>query len=180
MANLNALCRLHPSYRQVEINLEAIDSLPENGSIFGDLRSTTIASEQVESIDGGPSDVNEGREDMGENLVSGAVIPNLGQSTTEVEDMLAALRGLVDLPQRISQPPEPVGGLGLTQPALSSTPINEHDTGIEFLVQAFPFLFPQGIADIHAIRPWAVKEYEYFKHLIRYKDGHFARHPRFL
>ena len=177
--NLNALRRFHPSYRQVEINYEAIDSLPENGSIYGDLRSTTIASEQLESLDGGPSDGNEEGEGAGEDLVSGAMIPNLGQSTTEVQDMLAALGGLANLLEGVSQPSEPPGGLVLTQPALSS-PINEHDTGLEVLVQAFPFLFPQGLADLHAVRPWAVKEFEYFKHLIRYKDGRFARHARFL
>ena len=154
--NLNAPRRSHPSYRRVEIDLDAIASLPENGSIFGDLRSTTIASEQVASNDGGPSDGNEGGEDVGEDLVSGAMIPNLGQSTTEVEDMVAALGGLVDLPQGISQPSEPAGGLVLTQPALRSTSINEHDTGFEFLIRAFPFLFPQGLADVHAIRPWQI------------------------
>ena len=178
--NLNALCRFHPSYRRVEFNYEAIDSLPENGSVFGDLRSTTIASEQVESNDSGPCDSNEGGEDSSESLVSGAMIPNLGQSTTEVEDMLTALGGLAGLPQGLLQPSEPPEGLVLTQPALASTPINEHDTGLELLLQAFPFLFPQGFADIHATRPWAVKEFEYFKYLIRYKDGRFARHPRFL
>ena len=178
--NLNALCRFHPSYRQVEINHEAIDSLPEDGSVYGDLRSTTIASKELDELDGGPSDGDEGGEEAGGNLVSGAMIPNLGQSTTEVEDMLAALGGLAHLPEGVSQPSEPPGGLVLTQPALSSTPINEHDSGLEVLVQAFPFLFPQGLADLHAVRPWAVKEFEYFKHLIRYKDGRFARHARFL
>ena len=140
--NLNALRRFHPSYRQVEINYEAIDSLPENGSIYGDLRSTTIASEQLESLDGGPSDGNVQGEEAGEDLVSGAMIPNLGQSTTEVEDMLAALGGLAHLLEGISKPSEPPGGLVLTQPALSSIPINEHDTGLEVLVQAFPIFLP--------------------------------------
>ena len=116
---------------------------------------------------------------MGEGLVSGALIPNLAQMTTEVEDMRELMRGLTDLPRgtfQLSEPP----GLVLTQPAYGATPINEHDTGLQYLIQAFPFLFPQGLADLHAPRTWLIKEDEYFRHLIRYKDARFATHPRFL
>ena len=104
----------------------------------------TTAVEQTELNDDGSSDGNEGGVDAGDHLVTGILVSNLGQSTTEVEDMLPARGSPVDLPQGISQPPEPAGGLFLIQPALSSSPINEHDTGLDFLVRAFPFLFPQG------------------------------------
>ena len=44
---------------------------------------------------------------------------------------------------------------------------------------AIPTLFPTGVADFVAPRPLAVTIGNYFKHLMLYKDGRFARHPRF-
>ena len=44
---------------------------------------------------------------------------------------------------------------------------------------AFPVLFPTGAADFSASRPRTVTIGYYFKHLLMYRDGRFARHPRF-
>ena len=44
---------------------------------------------------------------------------------------------------------------------------------------AFPTLFPTGATDFVAPRPRALTIGNYFKHLLLYKDGQFAQHPRF-
>ena len=63
-------------------------------------------------------------------------------------------------------------------PPSSGTPINEFNTE-GYISCAFPTLFPTGAADFPAPRPNAVTIGNYFKHLLMYDDGHFARHPRF-
>ena len=47
------------------------------------------------------------------------------------------------------------------------------------IAMAFPCLFPFGICDLRAVRETELKPSAYFKHLLRYHDGRFARHPRF-
>ena len=44
---------------------------------------------------------------------------------------------------------------------------------------AFPTLFPTGATDFVAPRQHAVTIGNYFKHLMMYEDGRFAKHPRF-
>ncbi|EED14419.1 hypothetical protein TSTA_106280 [Talaromyces stipitatus ATCC 10500] len=52
-------------------------------------------------------------------------------------------------------------------------------TTLPLLSLALPTLFPQGKADYSI--PWerTVKFHDYTQHLMEYKDGRFARHPRF-
>ena len=64
-------------------------------------------------------------------------------------------------------------------PAVHGTAINEHDPNIKYMIDASPSLFPTGEADYHAARPHKVTAPFYFQHLMRYKDGRFAKHPRF-
>ena len=44
---------------------------------------------------------------------------------------------------------------------------------------AFPSLFPTGAADFSAPRVHPITIGYYFKHLMMFKDGRFAKHPRF-
>ena len=59
----------------------------------------------------------------------------------------------------------------------SGTPINGFNTE-GYISCAFPTLFPTGAPDFVAPRPNAVTVSNYFKHLLMYDDGWFARHPR--
>ncbi|CAG8559029.1 9051_t:CDS:10, partial [Scutellospora calospora] len=47
-----------------------------------------------------------------------------------------------------------------------------------YMAWAFPTLYPTGYADLHVERIRDVKLAEYFKHLLQYKDGRFARYNR--
>lgn len=61
---------------------------------------------------------------------------------------------------------------------VSSNPANEFiEEGLT--ARAFPALFPTGAADLRSPRIERVSQVQYFQHLTRYKDGRFARDPRF-
>ena len=63
-------------------------------------------------------------------------------------------------------------------PSRGRIPINEFTTEGYFTC-TFPTLFPAGAADFLGQRHNQVTIGNYFKHLMMYEDGHFAKHPRF-
>jgi hypothetical protein len=62
-------------------------------------------------------------------------------------------------------------------PTDAQNPVNENTPG--YMSMAFPTLFPDGRADFNQPRLHSVQMSDYFKHLLLYKDGRFARHRRF-
>lgn len=66
----------------------------------------------------------------------------------------------------------------LTWPTMGGTPINEFTTEGYFSM-AFPTLFPTGAADFLGQRCNQVIIGNYFKHMLMFADGRFARHLRF-
>jgi hypothetical protein len=174
LANLEALRRYHPSYRHINIDRQALASLPENGSVFDEFPAVEEDSDplpQDDHDDGPPADEHAAPDDLD---ISAALLPNIVDDVPQHQRVVEGLQALVE-------------GVGIadesnvvTQPALRSTPINEHETSSQHLIDAFPFLYPQGLADVHAPRNIApVNHEDYFRHLMRYEDGRFAQHPRF-
>ena len=66
----------------------------------------------------------------------------------------------------------------LNCPGIGSSPINEYNT-VGLFDMAFPALFPKGEADWLQPRMRNVHLHEYAKHLLRYHDNRFGRHPHF-
>ena len=62
-------------------------------------------------------------------------------------------------------------------PVTGTNPINEFNTE-GYISCAFPTLFPTGAADLLAPRAHMVTISNYFKHLMMFQDGRFAKHPR--
>ena len=62
-------------------------------------------------------------------------------------------------------------------PEIEGIPINEFQTP-GYMARAFPTLYPYGKGDLRSQRTWDILPAEYFKHLLWYKDGRFARHTR--
>ena len=62
-------------------------------------------------------------------------------------------------------------------PKIDGNPINEFQTP-SYMARAFPTLYPYGHGDLRSKCAWDVMPAEYFKHLMWYKDGRFARHTR--
>jgi len=65
----------------------------------------------------------------------------------------------------------------LIWPEIEGIPVNEFSTP-GYMARAFPTLYPYGCGDLRSERPRDIKPAEYFKHLLWYKDGRFARHSR--
>ena len=66
-------------------------------------------------------------------------------------------------------------------PTQGEAPVNEYTTE-GYIAMAFPSLFPYGRADFRdqSRRETSLGIAEYFNALLRYKDGRFGNHPRYL
>ena len=168
LANLEILQRFHPTFKdpnRVQINHAALNSLPENGSVYDRLRNITEDSipNDIDEDQGPEGAVADEDGDLG--MISNGFVPQLNSEERETLQL-----------QNQLQPTE----ITLTQSIIRSTPINEHDPNLRYVIDAFAYLLPTGTADIHADHPFGkVTPVEYFKHLLRWHDGRFARDPRF-
>lgn len=178
--NLNALRHYHPKYRTVDIDFDALSQLPEEGSVYHALRAVDILDEAQPNA----QETEPAQEEHlpTADMVSEAMIPNLAPDESELVLMRNELGpafapGSAPTPE--AGPPRDDHHEILTAPLYHATPINEHDRNHEYLSQAFPFLYPQGLADIHTPRNIPIKDKDYFRHMMIYKGGRFARHPRF-
>jgi hypothetical protein len=154
-------------YRNIHINPDALAMLPEDGNLSG-LHSVTLDSTDADTES--PLAQDEA-EDPYSSYLSGSFVPSTTRQLTEQE----TVRQSVHERQTCRQP---VASTIVSWPQSGSTPINEFNTE-GYMSCAFPTLFPTGAADFLAPRPLAVTIGNYLKHMMRYKDGRFARHPRF-
>ena len=152
-------------YRSVRINPDALALLPEDGNLTG-LRSVTLDSTTEEQATPSTQDV-----DPYDAHLPGSFVPSTTRRLTEQETVRQCV-------QERQSDQQPVAPPTLSWPTSGGTPINEFNTE-GYMSCAFPTLFPTGVADFVAPRPLAVTIGNYFKHLMLYKDGRFARHPRF-
>jgi len=91
------------------------------------------------------------------------MIPDMVQDQTELERLQEAMATRQSI---------------LSVPSFRQTPISEWANQC-ILRMAFPTLFPQGLGDPNLERPHEIKYIDWIKHVLRLKDGRFARHPRF-
>jgi len=163
--NLRVLAQFHPWFQVPgRIDWNSLNSLPEDGSVFHQLR--TIQQTEAESITDnqlGPNDLNDENNSI-LNLTSNGFVPSFHSNQNEISELQHGLQ----LTEAI-----------LTMPTINSVPINEHDPNRRYMIDAFPTLFPTGKADFHEDRCNNVSAQDYFKHLMRFRDGRFAQHPRF-
>ena len=168
LANLEILQKFHPTFKdpnRVQIDHDALNSLPENGTIYDRLRNITEDSicNNIDEDQGPEGAVSDENDNLG--MISNGFVPQLNSEEREVLQL-----------QNQLQPAE----ITLTQPVIRSTPINEHDPNLQYIVDAFAYLFPTGAADLHAEHKFGnITPVEYFRHLLRWHDGRFARDSRF-
>jgi len=89
-------------------------------------------------------------------------VPSIHQTMSEAE----SIRQSLHLSNRTA-----------TWPTQGQTPINEFQHEGYFTC-TFPTLYPTGLAEFLAPRVNAITIGNYFKHLMLYYDGRFAKHPR--
>ncbi|KAJ7929788.1 hypothetical protein B0H13DRAFT_1507614, partial [Mycena leptocephala] len=163
---LEYLSEHHPTFQSQEVTIDwnRVNQLPENASVRN--RLCTVQSQNIPEPepDTGPPEEGENPEPQ-DPLFTRGFVPNVTNGQTEIEQLRAAALNS----------DEPII---LTMPAIRGTPITEH-SGRPITIDAFPSLFPHGEADFTALREDKVTMTEWAAHLMRFKDGRFARHPRF-
>jgi len=163
--NLRVLVEVHPWFKVPgRIDWNSINQLPQNESVFGRLqtirRTDDVPQNQNQGV--GPGDLNVEECDATLNLTSTGFVPSIHSAKSELSQLERDLQ---------------ITGAVLTMPTIEGIPINEHDPNDCYMVNAFATLFPQGKADFHAPgRTFKVNAQDYFKHLLRYRDGRFAQH----
>jgi len=151
-------------YRSIHINPDALAMLPEDGAAWSQYHSTPQMKTLMHHL-------------HRMKMLTPTVLIYLAllfqvlytQRRTEQETVRHSV-------QQRQQPP--VAPPTLLWPPIGSAPINEFNTE-GYISCAFPTLFSTGAADFIAPRTRSVTICNYFKHLMMYKDGRFARHPRF-
>ena len=152
-------------YHQVNINQAALSLLPGDGDL------TDLVLVKIESSATEEEQHNTEEEDPYNAHPSRTFIPNTVQRLTEQE----AVRQSVQDRQHGCSSSAPTT---VPWPPTGTSPINEFSTE-GYISVTFPTLFPTGAADFIASRSRIVTIGNYYKHLMMYGDGRFARHPRF-
>ena len=163
----------HCDYKNLEIDNDNLLALPEDGSITDQLP----ACEVDEPFFPNPNDIPNGQGlpnadpnelDDENQLPQTAVVPNLLPDQTEIERLQRVL----------TQATHPVDFNMLSVPSVADDPISEWDSKPVFRM-AFPGLFPFGQGDFYEPREEVISLGDWIRHLLKYKDGRFARHSRF-
>ena len=151
-------------YKYIRINADALALLPEDGDLTN-LQSVYVesTSDHIEE----PSGQND-NDDTYNTILSGSFVPSAAHQMTEQETVRQCLQQQLKAASPITVP----------WPTIGSTLINKFTTE-GYISCAFPTLFPTGAADFIVPRPLTVTIGNYFKHLMMYQDGRFAKHPRF-
>ena len=157
---LQWLKRNNKYYRNINIDISVLSQLPDDGDLTDKcgvgIEDTAEKQEEEElpSEDTDPTDV-------------ATFIPVVARKMTEKETIRKSVHHRQPTEDQIV--PWPENG---------SVPIDEFKTE-GYISCAFPTLFPTGEADYLAPRLQSVTVGMYFKHLMMYGEGRFAKHPRF-
>lgn len=152
--------------------------LPEDGDILQRLQNvvapdkrnstaaTTNATGSYVNDSENPDEESFEPEELIQEQIS--FVPSFLPGHSELDAIQSGLRshGLVNASQTV-QPWPTIGD-----------PLSEFTTDGLF-TKAFPALFPLGKGDFSLPRKKSLALYEWIKHLIRFHDSRFARHPRF-
>ena len=146
----------HPGYRSITIDQQTLDQLPVNGDVMDQMTTRTVDAEEIDEVSA--ADIDD------EQPPETAAVPDMAQEDSEMEELRRQLGLERD---------------HLSMPSVRSTPLSEFNRSQSLLSWAFPTLFPRGEADFVVPRLRSVTYAEYIKHLLKFEDGRFARHPRF-
>ena len=132
------------------------------------LEKSTPAEEEKENLGVSKTQCVDPDEENDEYESSGISCPGNAALSSETED--AVLRSLKEAAKGNAKVP------ALDWPQQSSEALSEFDTSLRIFVNAFPHLFPGGVADAReSDRKTDVKIAKWAKHLLLYADGRFAR-----
>ncbi len=153
-------------YRHIQHHQEALSLLPQDGDI-SNLSSVTVNS-PTEVV---PEQTHETEDSYNAHLSQTFVPLNYQRSTEQEVVRQSVEQSNSHQSQASSSFSPPV----VMWPQSGDMPINEFRTE-GYMTCAFPTLFQTGTADFTAPRERQVTVGNYFKHLLMYKDGRFAKH----
>lgn len=186
LAWLRFLKANHPGYRDVSIDHHV--DLPHNGNVMDQ-----VANGQYKAGAAG------GRDTTGDQRLRTQPEANPANSAEEENEpddegfdsgaipAMNADRNLDDLRRRVGAAPvdgAPLGGRqpqqrpALTWPDVEERLLTEWLDTQPILSLAFPSLYPRGLGEIKQSRDRHVSYRDHAIHLMKYKDGRFAQHPR--
>ena len=139
--------------------------LPQDGNL-SDLTSLSLGP----STTTGKTRVSE-EDDLYNADLASSFVPNAARTVTEQDSVWQSV-------QERQTTHDSSGPPTLMWPTIGRTPINEFTTEGYFSL-AFPTLYPAGAADLLGQHQNEITIGYYFKHLIMYYEGRFAKHPRF-
>jgi hypothetical protein len=145
-------------YSNIVIDEDVLRSLPENGPL----------DDQIPQIeDEGDDDDDE--IDVDSDVLEDSLVSNFVPVPFPIPDEKSAIAETLT---RLRFDTETV-----MWPNIDGVPVNEFQTP-EYIACAFSTLYPTGAADLRSDHVRDVKPAEYFLHLLKYKDGRFARYTR--
>ena len=153
LAALRWLKQNNPLYRDVEINMQNVNELPNDGDVSSRLRHIVVPANEPHSESG-------------------------SEGESETDELVSVNETFVPHVANISNNAEVLGAVHMQYPAMSSTPIDEFNTP-SFIPASFPCLFPYGKPCVKQERPIKLTPKAFFTKLIRHKGGRFAKHPSF-
>jgi helitron helicase-like protein/uncharacterized protein DUF6570 len=192
----------HPAYADIEIDEEALHSLPEGESVHDQFVSRIeVATSDAERESDTSDEDSTDESDLGQGDTAGHEEAPMNTSAcvpareleehdrSEIDILRENLQEAEAEPapaiSQSSSGGEPAGDQfrGFSMATISDTPLNEWKEGQHLFAMAFPTLFPRGIGDLQPPnghrRPLEVTIMDWARHLLKYKDGRFGRHKRF-
>lgn len=143
-------------YRNISIDDNALSLLPVDGDI-SEQCSTVMITDRVQN--------EETLEESDDAHITTTFVPILLPKQTEQDTIRETIHSQTDCET-------------IMWPSSSGNAISEFTTEGYFSL-AFPTLYPTGSADFLAPRIRPITIGNYYKHLMLYKDGRFAKHPRY-
>lgn len=163
-----------PYYRGVEVDLHALEELLENATDVSHLINSVILPDMDNDMEFATLEGVPGRDDILEGWDTTSFASRPPNAPMEIE----LIRSWAKNPNGEADQPDGESIDVMNWPTVGSSPINEYNTEGLFDM-AFPTLFLRGEVDWLQPRMRNVHLHEYAKHLLRYSDNRFGRHPRF-
>lgn len=165
-------------YGNIVISLRNLYDLPKNGDVLQMIEDSQQRRTQRHSLNQTPTprpqqqvtqevQLNEENELNEEDIIYTSGAPNIAIRNN---------RELINLALNMNDEQE--HHAIINWPQVGPQPINEF-TSSGYIARAFPTLFPYGRGDLRNLPIMSISANKYFKHLMKYKDGRFAKHPRF-
>lgn len=168
------LRRHHPAYHPDVLNIsdENLDALEEEAFVDDEMIIHEIEEEDAQERDQGPQ--QEDTVAPADNDYEVSAVPNFNAE----QDEMTKLRQQLGLLGAKTVGRQPRRQPHMSMPTPRTTPVSEFNKTTPILSWVFPTLYPRGLAEIVTSRPREVQYPDYIRHLLLYKDGRFARHPR--